>query len=81
METNPVKIIKCTLYIIDVANILEDYTDVEPEIQDTIENQYDCISNIFDCKSVTVQWHDGIDLNQIGASQEEYEAYFSKDGN
>ena len=80
METNPVKIIKCTLYIIDINRILEDCKDVEPEIQGTIEDQYSCISNVFDCESVTVQWHDGIDLNQIGAAQEEYEAYFRKDG-
>ena len=67
------KLHKIELYIIDPNESYESAMDVFSEIDNKL---YDGTLVTFKSNTVKVDWFDGIDINNINATREEFEHYF-----
>ena len=65
------KIYKATIYFVDLDNIHKNFQ----EFSDFLDDRLSLSS--FDIDVAPIGWHDEIDINNHGASQEDYDKYFN----
>lgn len=68
-----VKMYKMVVYVTDLNYLHKDAKNVVEDIEREID-----FATVFPKGVVEIEWEDEIDINQIGAVQEQYERYFKE---
>lgn len=65
---------KLELYIVDAIG---DYGNID-RIMDVLEMYTDCFYRLANSKSAKFTWNDDLDINNVNATNEDYEKYFNQ---